>query len=766
MNLPNGPTRNATWALCAALLLQVPAVTQAQYQCATNAGTITILGYNGPGGALVIPAKINGLTVASIGDGAFLDNDSLASVTIPGGVTFLGASAFESCSALGSVTILGKIPGIRDSTFSNCGELTNVVMPSSVQSISDFAFYSCEKLDGVTLPANLASLGRFAFSYCTNLTAITFPRSVTGVDSSAFDGCTRLAKIKVDPANAAFASLNGVLFDKYLHTLILYPCAKPGPYAAPASVTKIEEKAFRECSELTALTLPEGVTSIEDEAFRYCGKLAAVQLPGSLHRIGSFAFADCDSLAAITIPAGVNTIGMYAFYQDSALASITVSDTNAYYSSVDGVLFTKGLESLIRFPEAKSGGFSIPEATTAIESAAFERCFGLTDISIPAGIAEISGFSECKGLTNVTLATGPTVIAPQAFIGCTALAEIAIPSSVVDISPIAFSGCHRLTAISVSDTNAVYSSLDGILFDKDQGALLLVPEGTTDSYTIPASVTNISGTAFSGCTGLTDLAVAGLNPAYSSSNGVVFGKSKTAIIRCPPGRKGAYEIPFGVTRIGYGAFGDCAWLTDVTIPSGVTTIEGEAFSYCGRLSRLFFPASLASLGDYVFDECDGLDTLYFRGNAPSLNGEYGQLGLFGATVCYLPVKTGWSNPWAEMTAIPWKGGRLCFSYDRYSPGEGTTVKVWVKRINGTKGAASVAYTTVPATALAGKDYTPKSGTLTWANEQDAPQAIKVSILADGKSEGAESFQLVLSNPSGASLMTPSRKTITIPANTK
>jgi len=103
------------WPLLLWLLLTLPAVAQAQFNYTTDNGAITITGYTGPGGALAIPATINGLPVTRIGNYAFTDCTGLTSVTIPNGVTSIGLFVFYSCTSLTSVTIGNSVGHIGDS---------------------------------------------------------------------------------------------------------------------------------------------------------------------------------------------------------------------------------------------------------------------------------------------------------------------------------------------------------------------------------------------------------------------------------------------------------------------------------------------------------------------------------------------------------------------------------------------------------------------------------------------------------------------------
>ncbi|MHC1765213.1 MAG: leucine-rich repeat domain-containing protein [Verrucomicrobiia bacterium] len=130
------------------LLMMLPTGVQAQFIYTINNGAITITGYTGPGGAVIIPDTINGLPVNSIGDNAFSFCSSLTSVTIPNSVTSIGDYAFQNCYSLTSVTIPSSVTSIGDYVFQYCYRLTSVTIPNGVTSIGDNAFYFCALLSG------------------------------------------------------------------------------------------------------------------------------------------------------------------------------------------------------------------------------------------------------------------------------------------------------------------------------------------------------------------------------------------------------------------------------------------------------------------------------------------------------------------------------------------------------------------------------------------------------------------------------------------
>ena len=162
--------------------------------------------------------------------------------------------------------------------------------------------------------------------------------------------------------------------------------------------------------------------------------------------------------------------------------------------------------------------------------------------------------------------------------------------------------------------------MDGILFNKDQTEIIRYPEGKPDkNYTIPSSVSDVSSQAFDGCTNLAEINVAEENIYYSSLDGILFNKDQTEIIRYPAGKLNTdYIIPFGVTDIICGAFRYCTSLIDITIPNSVTTIEDGAFCHCTSLKKIFIPESVIFLGfmtGIVFEGCDSLTIYGYAGTA-------------------------------------------------------------------------------------------------------------------------------------------------------
>jgi len=189
--------RRASLFVFGLLLLAIPA-SQAQFTYTITNGTITITGYTGPDGAVTIPAAINGLSVTSIGVGAFWGRTSLTSVTLPDTVSNIGENAFFDCTSLTSVTIGKGVISIGKGAFEK-SSLTGITIPDSVTNIGYGAFSFCVGLTNVTIGTNVTSIGVGAFWDCSGLTSITIPASVTEFESDigtyTFFGCTNLTSV-------------------------------------------------------------------------------------------------------------------------------------------------------------------------------------------------------------------------------------------------------------------------------------------------------------------------------------------------------------------------------------------------------------------------------------------------------------------------------------------------------------------------------------------------------------------------------------------
>jgi hypothetical protein len=244
------------------------------YSTANN--QVTITGYTGTGGVVIIPASIDSAPVTAIGENTFLGRSSLLSVTIPNSVTSVGSQAFRGCTSLTSVTIPDSLMSIGAGAFSFCPNLTSVTIPGSVTSIGNRAFESCG-LTSVTIPNSVTSIGDYTFSGCSGMTSVTIPNSVTSIGNGAFAYCSSLTSVMI-----------------------------------PNSVTSIGLGAFYGCSGLASVTIPDNVTTIGYNAFNGCSNLVSLSIGSGISSIGNEAFAFCSGLTRVMIPVAT-VLGFEAF---------------------------------------------------------------------------------------------------------------------------------------------------------------------------------------------------------------------------------------------------------------------------------------------------------------------------------------------------------------------------------------------------------------------------------------------------------------------
>ena len=228
-------------------------------------------------------------------------------------------------------------------------------------------------------------------------------------------------------------------------------------------VVAIGEKAFEDTSAIEKVVLPETIISIKSCAFSKCEGLKEVILPNSLKSLGLLSFFYCTSLKSIRLPANIQEIDVSAFDGCKNLERIDVEDNNLYFSSLDGVLFSKDSTTLIRYPEGKTETkYSIPVCTNKIGENGFGDCNNLRSVTVPGNvkIIERCAFDGCRKLDEIYLCEGVEEIKQWAFRYCN-IANIRIPNSLHQIGVEAFKSCNRLSSISTAD-NPSYRSIDEI----------------------------------------------------------------------------------------------------------------------------------------------------------------------------------------------------------------------------------------------------------------------------------------------------------------
>ena len=633
-------------------------------------GTVEITGYAGNSATCVIPDEIDGKKVTKIGENAFRDRTELTSVTIPDGVTYIVDCAFFGCTSLETVTIPNSVINICSSAFRNCTSLKEVTIPASVTNIEDHAFGYYYDSDS----SEIKKVDGFKINYVKNTyghyyaTENGFTDEACLLTNELNDGTLEISKYVGKSATSATYAIPGEINGK--------------------KVTKIGDSAFMFCTSLTSVTIPDGVTSIDVAAFLGCTSLTSVTIPDSVTSIKSKAFFNCTSLKSVTIPASVTNInigdyalGYYEIYNtDSCEWEMYKVDgfkinyvKNTYghmYALKNGFtdeacLLTNELDDgtlEITKYAGNSATCVIPgeingKKVTEIGDSAFKGCTELTSITIPDGVTGIGNkaFSDCTSLETVTIPASVTYVRDSAFYGCTSLKSVTIPESVTYIGGYAFAECYSLKYadipanvsgiglspfcncrslenINTDEANKWYTTVDGVLYDKDKTELINYPAGKKDSsYVIPEGIRTIREKAFYGCLNLCELTIPDSvteieSGAFECSSlisdeygtikyvdGWVVGSGHTANVVLKDGTRGiAFEafscdeiiekvtMPDTVKYINAYAFENCTNLSEVLLSSSLENIESGVFFNCMKLADIVIPDSVISITSDAF----------------------------------------------------------------------------------------------------------------------------------------------------------------------
>ena len=344
--------------------------------------------------------------------------------------------------------------------------LTDLVVPEGVTRINDYILYDYD-LNSLTLPASIEYIGERTFG-----------------------------SIGTVYYNGSLAEWCGIERNEMWYDVSLYinGVELVDELVIPDDVTSIGDYAFYGCSGLAGeLIIPDGVTSIGSSAFSVCTGLTSITIPGSVTSIGSSAFDGCTGLTSITIPDSVTSIGNYAFCDCTGLTNITIGN-----------------------------------GVTSIGNYAFYGCNRLTSVTIPDSVTSIgsSAFYGCSGLTSITIGSGVTSIGDYAFSYCTGLTEINY--NAVEVNDLTSSNEVFFNAGTLGDGITVtfgdtVKHIPAYLFYISSSSY----RPNITSVTIGNGVMSIGNSAFSGCTGLTNVTFE--NPEGWSVSSSIEGTNGTSL---------------------------------------------------------------------------------------------------------------------------------------------------------------------------------------------------------------------------------------------
>ena len=337
-------------------------------------GSNTVLKYFEP--ALVI-TRADSLVYSLKGDKATVAGnnlpDSITAVQIPETFTYedvkytvvgIGNEAFLNCDTLASVTIPNTVTKIGNSAFSGCRNLKSLDIPQTVTEIGSYAFDGCSSLESATIPNSVTYIGSYTFRNCTSLTQVNISKSVTYIDNWAFAGCTKLASIEI-PSSVTYIGSDAFTGDVALTSLVI-----------PESVTGIGSGTFNQCSGLKSITLPNSMSVINYYQFFMCSSLESMVIPNSVWYIYSNAYQNCSNLKSLVLGNNVSSIYSDAFANCDSLRTITVNrKTPPVLYSAFGELDDEGLGKItLRVPSGSKANYEAAETWNKMNIVEFGVC--------------------------------------------------------------------------------------------------------------------------------------------------------------------------------------------------------------------------------------------------------------------------------------------------------------------------------------------------------------------------------------------------------
>lgn len=426
---------------------------------------------------------------------------------------------------------------------------------AGVTAIRDYAFcyWTGEHIE---IPSTVKKVGKYAFQYCSNMQSDIELRAVENVGEYAFE-------------NSGIKSL-----------------------VLGANAKTYGNFAFANCSNLKSITLENGAT-LGNYIFERCTALESIELPPSANDIKLRAFYCCTNLKKVVLPETLTWIDKYAF-QNCDLSEGVIFKGN-------GTRFTINSEA---FHATKLREVDFPNGLVRLYNHTFYKCTELKRVYLPSSTAQLDGknFDGCTALENLTVnrTTPPALLQTLGVIPATAI--IYVPYNSVDT--------YKAATNWSAYADQIQPILDVIIADgvteitDSQFAGMEI-----ETVYIPASVTSIAANAFSNCTMLKSITVAENNPVYSSQDGILYNKDKNKIILAPLDLTGNVVIPEGITSIN---LKDRKKLTGLVLPQSLKGIETWGLSGLASLKKLVIPKNVAFIGTYALRSSNFREGLIFE----------------------------------------------------------------------------------------------------------------------------------------------------------
>ncbi len=460
----------------------------------------------------------------------------------------------------------------------------------------------------LTISEGIVRVGEKSFAQCTALTSLTLPSSLKEIGDEAFKGCTALMRITTS-ADAYNMSLGQNIFqgvDKQSCMLVI--TTEMWGYEDIQEWNNFENKIgsdvnfvkdgvrYRVLSVVTKEVMlevyltPQSGDLVLPETVEYAGISFSVIETGWEFLVDRGAGGEPTepTVTSITVPASYQRLGPPTMRPILSLTAINVAEDNPFFTSLDGVIFTKDKSQLLMYPAGKpEANYTIPAEVQSFGQMAFQGCTHLKELSFDPNTTMTSlirTFRNCTALETVHLPQSVTLL-EGTFQGCSKLNSIVLPNAVENVSYSTFDGCTSLSSIVLPNSVT------------EIGNNAFARSGLT-SITIPESVGTIGSGAFAGCKSLATIELAGSNQHFAVEDNILYSKDKKTLIQCPGSKAGTFVVPNFVETIGERAFAGCQ-LEELTIPENVSSIKGSAFAETEALKKLIVQrASAIHILDY------------------------------------------------------------------------------------------------------------------------------------------------------------------------
>lgn len=450
-------------------------------------------------------------------------------------------------------------------------------------------------IKSVNISEGVTSIGRCAFYY-SSLESISIPSSVTSIGEYAFSGCRSLKNIDVSANNAAYSSLDGVLFNKDRSKIVLYPEGKTADsYIIPEGVTEIGSHAFSSCSSLTSIiSLNPEPPKCATDAFSDVYNIT-VYVPDNeivnLYKAADVWKSFSKYIAIIVASGECGAYGDNLIWSLSykGLLTITGSGNMQNYTADNPAPWDKSLVKNI-----------VVEAGAAtIGTYAFSGCDNLESVELPENLLSIgtNAFEGCGRLQQVEMKSGGMSIGSSAFANCTQLKSVVLPAEMRSIGNNAFDNCFSIERIVSYNTTPPTVGANGAFAEVPIYIPVYVPQANMDDY-LSASGWNyffnfqpidklwsgVCGSENGGSnlsweldreTGVLSVSGSGSMADYNGTATPWYAGDIREIV-----------IAEGATTIGAGAFIGCTALENVEIAATVTEIGEYAFAGCGAIGEM------------------------------------------------------------------------------------------------------------------------------------------------------------------------------------